>query len=364
MISLGNLLKFIFSKFVRIFLSSGIVLILIFLGTVTSQAVSFVTIVNSVFEFTGYGGTGADGSLTVDGVPNGPSNPLYTDNVRTYITAAASGGATSITVNSTAGFSDGDELVIIQMLGTGIGNYETKSISSHTGTSFTFASGISNAYPAYSAGTAVAQVIRVPRYTSVTINSGGYLTTHAFNGTTGGVMFFRANGNIVLNYNATMSGTLSVKGVGYAGGAVSSAGSGPGGGAVGFGGTNTTPGSTLQAIAGSGGGGSTSAAGGIGGGVMIVKTSGTLQLDGAIDARGNAAGGTNAAGGAGGSVILSANQITQTTGCGTLKADGGAGNGSGTAGGDGRIFVQYETTNACNSATPANTTTYWKFTVR
>lgn len=320
---------------------------------------------HALYEFTGYGGTGSSGALTVNGIPNGPTNPIYTDSVKTYLTAAAAVGATTITVATTTGFNVGDEIVVIQMLGTGAGKYETRTITSKTATTLTYTGGLSNAYPTYAAGSTVTQVVRIPHYTTVTLNSGGFLTVSPFNGQTGGVMFIRSNGGIDLNYNATMSGTISVKGKGYAGGAAGGVGSGPGGGPVAIGGTNRTPGSTNHAMMGAGGGGSaTSGAGGAGGGIMIIKTSGTIMLDGDIDASGAAATGTNAGGGAGGTLIIFANSISRTTTCGLTSVDGGAGNGTGTAGGSGRAFINYATTLNCTNATPTGGRSYRKFKVR
>lgn len=334
-------------------------------GVLPANAGIFNQVQHALYEFTGYGGTGSSGALTVNGVPNGPSNPIYTDSVRTYLTAAASAGATSVTVASSSGINVGDEVVIIQMLGTNAGRYETRTITSLTATSLSFSGGLANSYPTYLAGSTVTQVVRIPQYTTVTLNSGGFLTVSPFNGQTGGVMFFRANSGIVVNYNATMSGTISVKGKGYSGGGLGATGSGPGGGAVGIGGSNTTPAHPSYAIMGSGGGGSSTAgSGGSGGGILIVKTSGTITLDGVIDASGNAASGTNAGGGSGGTLILFSDTLTRTTSCGTLTATGGAGNGTGTAGQNGKAFINFATTLNCANATPAAGTTYKKFRVR
>lgn len=345
-------------------LISSVAIGLILSATAWSTPYLISSLVRNAEEYTGYGGTGAQGALTVSGVPNGPANPAYTDNVRTYMTAASTAGATTITVNSTSGFAVGNEVLVIQMLGSGAGTYDSRSIASLTATTLTFGTGLTSAYPAYSAGSTVTQVIMVPQYTTVTITSGGYLTAHAFDGMTGGVLFFRANTSVNINYNATLSGTISVTGKGYAGGGASAAGSGPGGGAVGTGGTNTSPGANLmRAIMGSGGGGATGA-GGTGGGLLMIKTSGTLTLDGNLSANGAAAGGTNAGGGAGGTMAVSADTITRTTTCGPVTATGGAGNGTGTVGGIGRIFLNYKTSSSCTSASPASGSSFSKFIVK
>jgi large repetitive protein len=344
----------------------GVFLMLMLAGqnTLAGGPYSIGRILNNFAELTGYGGTGANGAITVAGPANGPTNPYYVDSTRTYLTAAAAASATTLTVASSTGFASGNEVLIIQMLGTTPGLYETRTISTvPNGTSITLTAGLTNAYPTYSAGTSVTQVIVVPQYTTVTINSGGFMSAHPFNGQTGGVLFFRANSNVTINYNATYSGRISVAGLGYSGGAASTAGSGPGGGAVGTGGTNTTPGSgPIRVIAGSGGGGSTGA-GAAGGGILMMKVGGTLTVDGNLIADGNAASSsTNGGGGSGGTIAVSAPTITRTSTCGPITAAGGAGNGTGTAGGGGRVFLNYQTTLNCTNATP--TGVYSKYIVK
>ena len=54
-------------------------------------------------------------------------------------------------------------------------------------------------------------VLRVPNYTDVTIDSGATLNTSAFDGSTGGALFFRATGTVTIN------GTIEADGRGYSG---------------------------------------------------------------------------------------------------------------------------------------------------
>jgi large repetitive protein len=323
---------------------------------------SFKAMMNTAYEFVGYGGSGTNGALSVAGTT------VYTDNTRTYITTGATAGATTIPVNSNSGFAAGDEIVIMQMRGSGMGNYETKTITSTTATTLSFGSALSYNYTSYSAGSAVAQVVKIPQYSSVSITGGGVLTVNSFDGITGGLMFFRSSGNVAIT-----SGAISVKGKGFAGGGPTAGGQGPQAGGTNTGGGNSTPGSNLQAFMGSGGGGSASDnvgngdSGGSGGGVMIMKIGGTLTIDGSIDATGGSAGQTNSTGGggAGGTVIISADTITKSGACGSFNATGGGnGNLGGSAGANGRAFVQYSSSLGCTNVNPASTTTYWKFSVR
>lgn len=354
----------------------------VFLVFGSTRAIAVINIkmfMNSAYEYLSgylyagspnYYGGGAQGALTV-------AATSVTDGTRTYINSAGATSAGSTTVNVPAGHGmvSGDEVVIIQMLGTGVGTYETKNISSTTATTLTFSSGTLNSYPAHAAGSAVTQIVKIPHYTTVTVQNGGTLKVNSFNGLTGGVMFFRASGAV----NIQTGGTISTKGTGYRGGYMNTStvvtGEGPtggaGGGATGVGGTNTTPASTKRAIMGSGGGGAGTMAatagttGGSGGGVMIIKTNNTLTIDGTIDAGGGRGGNYSTfvtGGGAGGTMLISAATITRTTTCGTFTAVGAVGFNGGTTGGGGRSFAQYKTTLNCTNITPSSTATYWKFT--
>ncbi|NCN26106.1 hypothetical protein GW915_00900 [bacterium] len=347
---------------------SSIFLTLLFFGFVSwTSFAQFSAVKQMVVEFTGYGGSGASGALVIDGT-NGPNNPLYTDNVRTRTTSAITAGATSISVNSISGFANGNEVLIIQMLGTNAGKFETATINAvPSGSTLSFSSALKNSYPAYSAGTQVTQVIAVPNYSSLTINSGGYLSAHAFDGQTGGVVFFRSSGAVNVEYNATYSGRIVANGIGFAGGSAGAAGSGPGGGSsassIGAGGSNTSPVNDQYAIMGSGGGGG-SAAGAAGGGIVMFKTSGALKLDGVISADGAAAASGNAGGGSGGTILITASSVTKTSTCGPLQVLGGAGNGSGGTGGAGRLLIKYQTSLGCTNGNPSTSSSYQKFILK
>lgn len=269
------------------------------------------------------------------------------------------------------------------MEGTGVGKYEFKPIStvSGDGITVTFATGILNTYTV-DATPSRAQVVLVHQYTTVTVNSGGFLTVGAWDGTKGGVLVFRATGAVTINDGGgALSGSISVKGKGMRAGTIGSNGNGQGKGlAMGGGGTNLTPGSVERLIAaGSGAGSTTAASTGHAGGIIIIKTNSDFNLNGSyttsynddtgqtgaggVIAQGRVTTGANSGGGAGGTVYIVANNFKTTASCGTVKVDGGAGNGSGVAGGSGRIFIRYKTTLSCSSAGgPANVTTYQKFT--
>lgn len=325
--------------------------------------------IKSLFESTTFYGDGSDGVLTVNsttGTYNGPANPYIVNSTTTALTADTAVGATSITVGSITGFAAGKEILIIQMSGTNAGYFEFVKVASTSGSTITLSSALTRAYNS----AAKTQVILVKQYSTLTINSGAFLTVPAYSSATGtgGVLVLKANTSIVINNGgAGLSGAISAGGGytnfaprGFAGGA-SAAGSGTGGGAsaTNAGGTNTSPGMSSGLIMGSGGG-SAANTGGTGGGVVIVKAK-ALTLNGNIYANGAAPTTGNAGGGAGGTILVSAETISTSATCGTISAASGSGIGTGTAGGNGRIHVQYFTSLGCSTATPTTTSNYIKF---
>ncbi|MDO8498937.1 MAG: DUF2341 domain-containing protein [bacterium] len=177
-------------------------------------------------------GTGGDGACTVSADTNintaSCAGRGTADAVNFSSTANTSAGATAIVLTATStGLATSDEVLIINLQGTSgdnsnVGKYETKTISSITTTTVSndtlnFATGLTNAYDGT---TQKIMVQRVPNYTSVTVDNTKTLTVTAWNGTKGGVIFFRANGTV------TVSGTIDMGGKGFRGGAIMSNGGG------------------------------------------------------------------------------------------------------------------------------------------
>ncbi|TYZ13561.1 T9SS type A sorting domain-containing protein [Hymenobacter lutimineralis] len=138
--------------------------------------------------------------------------------------AAMTGGA------FTANLGAGDLIMIIQMQGASInttaaskdfgqvtsygnaGNYEFREVRSVVGNTINLACALTNSYTA--AGKV--QVVRVPRYTTLTVATGSTITAPAWDGTTGGIVTLEATGNITL----TTTANINVSGLGFRGGAV------------------------------------------------------------------------------------------------------------------------------------------------
>jgi gliding motility-associated-like protein len=153
-------------------------------------------------------GNGSDGPISVN------SGIIYTDAVRTSVTGNNAANSNTITVSSSSGFSVGDEIMVITMVDAAtsnntVGLHDFNIISGISGNTLTLAAVHINTYNA--ASSRKHQVLKVPNYTSVTISAGATLTCNTWDGSTGGVLCFRANGTL------TNSGTITSSGKGYRG---------------------------------------------------------------------------------------------------------------------------------------------------
>ncbi len=167
---------------------------------------------------------GKDGALTV------ASGANTVVNTYTTLSNAATAGGNTITVTSAAGITSGDVLMLYQAQGASIntantnaygtvttlgnaGRYEFVSVSTVAGNTITIGEACGNIGLRfnYSSG---AQVIRVPQYTTLTVNAGGSIVPNAWNGSTGGVVAAIVQGT------ATVSGSIHANGLGFRGGAI------------------------------------------------------------------------------------------------------------------------------------------------
>src|ERR1051325_1298648 len=170
-------------------------------------------------------------------------------NEYTALTANAFTGNTTITVAAStlnangrfpANLAAGDLILIIQVQGaTMIGSlngttalpldtswgritnynncgwYEFAELRSvPNGTSITLDCGLQHDYS--TGGTNHTEIVRVPRYTSLTVNSGGVLTCDAWNGTTGGVLAVEVLNNTIVN----SGGSIDASAKGFRGGSL------------------------------------------------------------------------------------------------------------------------------------------------
>ncbi|WP_233595405.1 Ig-like domain-containing protein [Corallococcus sp. CA031C] len=179
-------------------------------------------------------GNGHNGALTVAG-------PNTVINTYTRLTATANAGATFVTVTSTTGFAVGDLVMVFQTTGwngttpvsgtagpfnftaENVGRWQFARVTSLTATRLNFATGttLTQQFLGGTSATAIrtsAQVIRVPEYTTVTINAGASIVAKVWSNdddstdNLGGVVVFLAQGAVINN------GTISANGTGFRGG--------------------------------------------------------------------------------------------------------------------------------------------------
>jgi hypothetical protein len=157
----------------------------------------------------------------------------------TTLGSDASSGGTSITVASSSlnansrfsgNLSAGELVMIIQMQGATLNTSSTTSSTWGTVTAYNNAGKfefnevanvpnsttinlVSPLVNSYTASGKV-QVVRVPRYTTLTINPGASLTTQSWNGSTGGIIAVEDSATTVIN------GTIDASGLGFRGGKV------------------------------------------------------------------------------------------------------------------------------------------------
>ena len=217
-------------------------------------------------------GTGRDGSISVstsvdmntDTIASGRS---YADGVQYTVTDLGTSVATVSAIPN--GILAGEEVVLINLQGdntnyANVGTYEFLTVQSINGTALTFTSAIQGTYGVGGNSNLTGQDIviqRVPHYVNVTVANGGILSASDFDGSTGGILFFRATGKVLVE----SGGYIWMGGKGYRASLVATTGSG----VYGYNGGSTgddTPDRTYATSVEQGGGGGYNCTGGAGGG--------------------------------------------------------------------------------------------------
>ncbi|MBK7666496.1 MAG: hypothetical protein IPJ32_03605 [Sphingobacteriaceae bacterium] len=88
------------------------------------------------------------------------------------------------------------------------GNYEFAQVNSMGSNFFGLDCGLLNAYRI----SGRVQIVRVPRYTTLTISGAGYLTCPPWNGSTGGVLAVEVQANTVINKDTIPSSVFGFRG--------------------------------------------------------------------------------------------------------------------------------------------------------
>ncbi|MEO8760416.1 MAG: gliding motility-associated C-terminal domain-containing protein [Bacteroidia bacterium] len=173
-----------------------------------------------------------------DGTPSITTTTVV--NIYTPLTANASIGATSVTVASATGFFAGDLIYIVQMQGAnvkatvyqfgnpndatpndtsfgkitaynGAGNNQFAEVNSVSGNVITLNCALTDSFGV----NGKTQIIRVPRYVSLTLSGAGQITCAAWSGSTGGIAVVEVQGNTIINGTS-----VDVSAKGFRGGSV------------------------------------------------------------------------------------------------------------------------------------------------
>lgn len=148
-----------------------------------------------------------DTSLWVDRYGNGSDGPLTVSGSTTVNfdhKSACTGTSGASTLSATnSNFAAGQLILIHQTRGTNAGVWELNKISSYVAGTITLSYTLINTY---SSG---AQVIKIPQYTDVTVNSGVTLTINGWDGSVGGLVVIFATGTI------NIAGTITAVGKGF-----------------------------------------------------------------------------------------------------------------------------------------------------
>lgn len=301
-------------------------------------------------------GNGADGAITISTSKTMDTTAIATgriaaDAVNYAVTANLTAGTTSTTLSGdqTTSLTSGDEILFINLQGTSgdnsnVGKYETQILSAVSYSSITTLTTLT--FPAlinsYDGTTQKIMIQRVPHYTNVTVQSGGTLTVSAWNGTKGGVLFFRANGTVDVQsggkidtsakgYRNTNNGSGSAnyqQGESYGGDGTISTNRNLGGGGGNNGGTGSY--------------GTTGTSGQNGGQSGAIYGTADLSRLYMGSAGGNYWGGGTAK--SGGGIVYIAGNVIQTEGANGILANGGAGGYYIPAGSGGSIYLLSATT--------------------
>nr|NQU89287.1 choice-of-anchor D domain-containing protein [Bacteroidota bacterium] len=156
-------------------------------------------------------GDGSDGELSIN-----LGDTYYMDALKSKVDGTNAAGQNTIVINNATGFAVDDEILIISMqdpdtnFASNItGQFETRFITSITDNTFTLEDNLLFTYD--QTVEKKHQVIRIPHFTDATVD--GTITSDAWDGEVGGIVFFRATGTVTVN----SGGKIDASGKGYRG---------------------------------------------------------------------------------------------------------------------------------------------------
>ncbi|NOX61185.1 MAG: hypothetical protein GXP42_04460 [Chloroflexi bacterium] len=145
-------------------------------------------------------GDGQDGDITID-------TDLTFNYPQVALSSTANAGETIVSFDGPYTFAPNEEILIIQMQGVGVGQYEFGRIESQVGSSIYLQAPLKHSYT--QEGLSRAQIVRVPNFRNVTVSSSGRWRAPIWDGSKGGIIAFKSNGTTVVN------GSISVDHSGY-----------------------------------------------------------------------------------------------------------------------------------------------------
>lgn len=151
-------------------------------------------------------GNGQDGDLTVTG-------PMDLNPIRATASGTAGSTTLNVSVTTASGFSPNQLVLIHQTRGTNAGKWELNYVQSVGSGELTLRNALTNGY-ATDSGANRAQVLWVPQYRDLTIQAGVTVSPTPWDGSTGGLIAFRASGVVEVK----VGGQISAQGTGYRGG--------------------------------------------------------------------------------------------------------------------------------------------------
>lgn len=142
-----------------------------------------------IYGISGFFGTGADGPLT-----------LTVNTTDAPIDSACSGtlGTNQLSANN-ASFVVGQRILIIQMQGSGAGSFQETTIQGYDNVGHVISTADNLNFSYNTSGNNTAQVLAGLQYTNITINGGVVWKPKAWNGSTGGILYFFCNGTLTNN---------------------------------------------------------------------------------------------------------------------------------------------------------------------
>ena len=146
------------------------------------------------------GGSGIDGDLAL------VSGETLTLDTWTRTSSPALTGDSSVDVENTTGFATGDEVLLLSQSGSGVGQWQFVFLTGISGSTLAFVPTLDTAFETETL------VAWVPHYDNVTVDTGAVIEADSWEGSGGGVVVFRAAGDV------TLDGEIDADNAGWRGG--------------------------------------------------------------------------------------------------------------------------------------------------